>query len=185
MADTGPGLPPETLEHLFEPFYTTKAEGTGLGLAIAREIALAHQGELHAANRAEHAGAVFTLTLPAARPPATENRTLMIDAVHDPGHRRRSHDPPQPGVAARSEGYETLEAGDGDEALGANPKHGPDAVLLDLKMPGRGGLEVLAELGPALTDLPVIVVTALGRLGGGHRGHAPRCVRLSHQAVRP
>ena len=64
VADTGPGLAPEALKHLFEPFYTTKAEGTGLGLAIAREIALAHRGELHAANRAERAGAVFTLTLP-------------------------------------------------------------------------------------------------------------------------
>jgi two-component system, NtrC family, sensor histidine kinase HydH len=66
VADTGPGLAPEALKHLFEPFYTTKAEGTGLGLAIAREIALAHRGELHAANRPEHAGAVFTLTLPTA-----------------------------------------------------------------------------------------------------------------------
>ena len=66
VADTGPGLAPEALKHLFEPFYTTKAEGTGLGLAIAREIALAHGGELRAANRAEHAGAVFTLTLPIA-----------------------------------------------------------------------------------------------------------------------
>ncbi len=70
VADTGPGLAPEALKHLFEPFYTTKAEGTGLGLAIAREIALAHRGELLAANRAEHAGAVFTLTLPVA-PEAT------------------------------------------------------------------------------------------------------------------
>ena len=66
MADTGPGLAPEALKHLFEPFYTTKAEGTGLGLAIAREIALAHRGELRAANRPDRAGAVFTLTLPAA-----------------------------------------------------------------------------------------------------------------------
>ena len=66
VADTGPGLAPEALKHLFEPFYTTKAEGTGLGLAIAREIALAHRGELHAANRPDHAGAVFTLTLPVA-----------------------------------------------------------------------------------------------------------------------
>ena len=46
VADTGPGLAPEALEHLFEPFFTTKAEGTGLGLAIAREIALAHRGDL-------------------------------------------------------------------------------------------------------------------------------------------
>jgi two-component system, NtrC family, response regulator AtoC len=62
----------------------------------------------------------------------------------------------------RSEGYQTLEAADGDEALTRINSDAPDAVLLDLKMPGRGGLEVLAELGPALTDLPVIVVTALG-----------------------
>ncbi len=66
MTDTGPGLAPEAVEHLFEPFYTTKAEGTGLGLAIAREIALAHRGELRAANRTDGPGAVFTLVLPAA-----------------------------------------------------------------------------------------------------------------------
>ncbi len=65
VADTGPGLDPEALLHLFEPFYTTRAGGTGLGLAIAREIALAHGGDLRAANRADGPGAVFTLTLPA------------------------------------------------------------------------------------------------------------------------
>jgi two-component system sensor histidine kinase HydH len=65
VADTGPGLAPEAIGHMFEPFFTTKAEGTGLGLAIAREIALAHRGELRAANRADGTGAVFTLTLPA------------------------------------------------------------------------------------------------------------------------
>ena len=62
----------------------------------------------------------------------------------------------------RSEGYETLEAADGNEALASIESDSPDAVLLDLKMPGRDGLEVLAQLGPALADLPVIVVTALG-----------------------
>ncbi|MGZ3433063.1 MAG: ATP-binding protein [Isosphaeraceae bacterium] len=66
VADTGPGLAPEALGHLFEPFFTTKAEGTGLGLAIAREIALAHRGDLFAANRTDRPGAIFTLTLPAA-----------------------------------------------------------------------------------------------------------------------
>jgi two-component system, NtrC family, sensor histidine kinase HydH len=63
VADDGPGLSDEVLSHLFEPFYTTKAEGTGLGLAIAREIALAHRGELRAQNR-PGGGAVFILTLP-------------------------------------------------------------------------------------------------------------------------
>jgi len=66
VSDTGPGLSAEVRGHLFEPFFTTKHEGTGLGLAIAREIALAHRGELRAENRPDGRGAVFTLTLPVA-----------------------------------------------------------------------------------------------------------------------
>jgi two-component system, NtrC family, sensor histidine kinase HydH len=69
VADDGPGLSAEVLTHLFEPFFTTKAEGTGLGLAIAREIALAHRGDLRAEN-SPGGGAVFTLTLPVAKVPA-------------------------------------------------------------------------------------------------------------------
>jgi two-component system, NtrC family, response regulator AtoC len=61
-----------------------------------------------------------------------------------------------------SEGYLTVEAGDGEKALACIHSERPDAVLLDLKMPGKGGLELLSELGPALVDLPVIVVTAFG-----------------------
>jgi len=67
VADTGPGLSREMLSHVFEPFYTTKVGGTGLGLAIAREIALAHRGDLRVANRTEGTGAVFTLALPVDR----------------------------------------------------------------------------------------------------------------------
>ncbi len=67
VADTGAGLDGDALAHIFEPFYTTRPTGTGLGLAIAREIALAHRGELRAANRADAVGAVFTLILPAER----------------------------------------------------------------------------------------------------------------------
>jgi len=61
-----------------------------------------------------------------------------------------------------AEGYRTSEAVDGDTALAAIAAENPSAVLLDLKMPGRDGLEVLATLGPALAELPVIVVTAFG-----------------------
>ncbi len=65
VTDTGPGLCQATLDHLFEPFFTTRTEGTGLGLAIAREITLAHRGDLHAGNVVHGHGAVFTLTIPA------------------------------------------------------------------------------------------------------------------------
>ena len=64
--------------------------------------------------------------------------------------------------ALRSEGYVVIEVGDGNEALAKIRSEAPDAVLLDLKMPGKDGLEVLAQLGSELVDLPVIVITAYG-----------------------
>jgi two-component system, NtrC family, sensor histidine kinase HydH len=76
VADTGQGLSSEVLDHLFEPFFTTKPSGTGLGLAIAREIALAHHGELRAGPRPGSPGASFTLTLPVAGPDAKPERDL-------------------------------------------------------------------------------------------------------------
>lgn len=67
VLDRGPGIPNETLRHLFDPFFTTQPEGvgTGLGLTLAYDLARQHGGELTAANRPD-GGAVFTLWLPAA-----------------------------------------------------------------------------------------------------------------------
>lgn len=64
VRDSGPGLAPEVLAHLFEPFITTKAGGLGLGLSICREIVEAHGGRLWAATDLPR-GALFQFTLPA------------------------------------------------------------------------------------------------------------------------
>jgi signal transduction histidine kinase len=66
IEDTGPGLPPEVLARLGEPFFTTKppGEGNGLGLSVSRSILQRHGGELRAANRPE-GGASFVICLPA------------------------------------------------------------------------------------------------------------------------
>jgi two-component system sensor histidine kinase HydH len=66
VRDTGPGIPPERLASIFDPYFTTKPEGSGLGLWIAQQIVTAHAGGLKAQN-APGGGAVFTLTLPLAR----------------------------------------------------------------------------------------------------------------------
>jgi PAS domain S-box-containing protein len=64
VRDTGPGLPPESLSRLFEPFYTTKPEGIGMGLPICRTIIEAHGGRLWAIPCEPH-GALFQFTIPA------------------------------------------------------------------------------------------------------------------------
>jgi PAS domain S-box-containing protein len=65
IVDTGPGVPPELLERVFDPFFSTKERGSGLGLAICASIVQTHGGRLKAANR-EVGGAVFTVELPLA-----------------------------------------------------------------------------------------------------------------------
>jgi signal transduction histidine kinase len=62
--DDGPGIPPERIEEIFVPFYTTKEGGAGIGLALARQIALAHGGRLTAAPNGGR-GMTFVLSIPA------------------------------------------------------------------------------------------------------------------------
>lgn len=85
VADSGPGLSPELLERLFQPFVTTKldAHGTGLGLAVAFGIVREHGGLLLARNSAETAqsssrgeglgGAIFEMLLPQSSAPTDPN----------------------------------------------------------------------------------------------------------------
>jgi signal transduction histidine kinase len=72
VSDTGPGIPPEKVGSIFDPYFTTKTEGSGLGLWIAQQIITAHGGSIQAQN-GPAGGAVFVMTLPLNResaPPA-------------------------------------------------------------------------------------------------------------------
>lgn len=63
IGDTGCGIPPENLPHLFDPFYTTRPKGTGLGLAIAHEIIQAHGGRIEVESEVGR-GTTFHIYLP-------------------------------------------------------------------------------------------------------------------------
>ena len=65
IADHGPGIAPDKVQEVFEPFFSTKPQGMGLGLAICRSIVASHGGKLWAANNPER-GATFHFTLPIA-----------------------------------------------------------------------------------------------------------------------
>jgi signal transduction histidine kinase len=63
VRDSGPGLKAESVDHLFDPFYTTKPGGLGMGLSICRSITEAHGGRLWATANASR-GTVFQFVLP-------------------------------------------------------------------------------------------------------------------------
>ncbi|MFN0133300.1 MAG: sensor histidine kinase [Phycisphaerales bacterium] len=81
IADEGPGLHPDVLSRLFEPFASTKLDsrGTGLGLAVAEGIVREHGGLILARNRIDARGAIFEIMLPVSTPIADATRTA--DAV--------------------------------------------------------------------------------------------------------
>jgi signal transduction histidine kinase len=64
IEDEGPGIPPEHIDHIFDPFYTTKPHGNGLGLAISHSVIQRHFGALEVSSVVGK-GSVFTMYLPA------------------------------------------------------------------------------------------------------------------------
>ena len=76
VADSGPGIPEEAADHLFEPFATNgKKQGTGLGLVTVRNLVKAHGGDIEVETRAPEGGAAFTIALPLA---ATAGATARV-----------------------------------------------------------------------------------------------------------
>ena len=64
FTDSGGGIAPDVLPHVFEPFYSTKPEGLGLGLFISRNIVKQHGGQIEVDSRVGE-GTTFTVWLPA------------------------------------------------------------------------------------------------------------------------
>lgn len=82
IEDSGPGIPPDVLPRIFEPYYTTKADGTGLGLATCYNVMKAHGGNIFAESPPGK-GAVFTLYIPVGMP--TEENVPKPDKIRISG----------------------------------------------------------------------------------------------------
>lgn len=67
IRDNGPGIPPDVVDKVFQPFFTTRPGGTGLGLSIVQKVIVSHNGRVAAANQPE-GGAMFTLAFPTRVP---------------------------------------------------------------------------------------------------------------------
>jgi signal transduction histidine kinase len=83
VKDSGPGLSPEQIPHLFEPYWQAKAsqQGVGLGLAIAKGVVEAHGGEIHAHGNPGEPGSTFAFTIPLNPEQADESKTVTAAAT--------------------------------------------------------------------------------------------------------
>lgn len=171
VEDDGPGVPASLRAKVFEAFFTTKGpgEGTGLGLAISRSIAKEHGGELTLDDRPPGEGARFTLRLalatsvpllePEARtiPDGVPARVLVVD---DEAPVRDSLVRTLRRLGAHVDDLD--HAAEAERRLFAGTPY--DAILLDVRMPGRSGLDMHRALKERRPNLANRVVFMTGDL---------------------
>lgn len=166
VADRGPGLADELWARLFQPFQqgdsplVKRHEGTGLGLTICRRLVEAHGGSIDARPR-PGGGLIVRFTMAAARdagmasPVATSITTIRRVLVIDD----------DPAVAAllagilSDHGFAVESAPTGEAGLKRVATGAPDLCIIDLRLPGANGFDVLTQLRgtPAGASLPVVV----------------------------
>lgn len=166
IIDTGIGIPADEHESVFHKFYqvgsTTKGvrEGTGLGLAITKRLVEQHGGRIWLESECGK-GSRFSFTLPltaqaAARRQRKKPLILIIDDELAARELLVSYLEPH--------GYQAAVAVSADEALRQALELRPDAITLDLVMPGKGGgWKLLHELRhlPQTSSIPILVISVL------------------------
>ena len=168
VTDQGAGIPADKLEAVFDRFAQVDASdtrakgGTGLGLPICRGIVEQHGGRIWATSEPGQ-GSTFAFTLPAAPAPGEEVGAgpLPIGAV------LVCDDDPDVvevlGAMLEANGYATLRAHSGPEAVALAARQAPILVLMDLRMPGMSGWETIAAMraDPITADIPIIILSGL------------------------
>lgn len=175
VADTGCGMDKETIEHIFDPFFTSKeiGKGTGLGLSTVYGIVKSHDGHIMCYSELDQ-GTTFRVYLPA----------LVSDSVSE---KRREAE--QDNIQGRGEtillvddeeqirdicgklltrwGYQVIVANCGEDALNIyRERYGEiDLVILDISMPGMGGHKCLKELLLLNRELKVVVSSGYSLTG--------------------
>ena len=176
VADTGIGIPPANLSSIFEMFAQIDGSiersrgGLGIGLTLVKRLVEMHGGSIEARSEGEGQGSEFIVRMPAiieaaaaatiaAAPQRTANnyRILVVDDNEDAATSLAT--------LLQMTGHESFTAFDGPAALEAMERHRPDAVLLDIGLPGLSGYEVCrrARAQPWGSDMTLIALTGWGQ----------------------
>jgi two-component system NtrC family sensor kinase len=169
VADTGPGIPPETQSRIFEPFFTTKppGQGTGLGLSLCQGIVESHGGAIRLRSQPGE-GATFRVELPVRRSPAGEKglRELSIaPSISGKAILVVDDEPDVAGVLAdalRVDGHEVETAENGSAALEKLRGRTYDLIMSDLRMPELDGPGLYREVERRHPDLLARMVFLTG-----------------------
>lgn len=166
VSDTGHGISPDTMRHIFEPFYTTKpiGKGTGLGLATVYGIIKQSDGYVWAYSEPGK-GTTFKVYLPveeglvptaaASPPPVRASGEYVLLVEDEPAVRYMTS------RALKEQGYNVLEASDGPEALKL-VKHANgalDLIITDVIIPGLDGTELARQATRVKPGLPILFMS--------------------------
>jgi signal transduction histidine kinase/ActR/RegA family two-component response regulator len=176
VTDTGIGIAEADRERIFESFQQgtrapSREEGTGLGLTLCRRIVELHGGRLWVESEVG-VGSTFGFTLPATAPvvvveereqPVVGGRPVVVIVEDDPTSLELLE------VYLEGSGYELIVARNGADGLAAVRRDKPEAVVLDIRLPGIAGWDVLAAVkaDPATADIPVIVTSVVDERSRG------------------
>jgi CheY-like chemotaxis protein len=175
VSDMGCGMDKETLERIFDPFFTLKevGKGTGLGLSTTHGIVEQHDGTISVKSELGK-GTTFTICFPLAKgkdlPKSRPQKELIIGKD---GQRVLIVDDERPALDAlthlsRSLGYEAIPIEGPAEALKNYEKWAPDVVLMDRNMPEMSGISCVKELVRMDPNAKIIIVS--GYDGSGPDG---------------
>jgi signal transduction histidine kinase/ActR/RegA family two-component response regulator len=186
VSDTGQGISPEFLPHVFERFRqedgsTTRAQGgLGLGLAVVRHLVEQHGGTVSAESKGEHQGATFTVSLPISaaheRPEQTHSKAEQdVSRTPSNGSELLSgvrvlvvDDQPDArellSLVLKYAGAEVVTAGSAAAALKMLVEHKPQVLVSDIGMPSEDGFTLLSQIRSLPPEeggnIPAVALTA-------------------------
>ena len=171
VSDAGPGLAPADAARVFDKYHRThsarqRADGLGLGLYISKLVVEAHGGRI-GVDTTPAAGSTFYFSLAAVDSPVASARPAAASSTGAVKIARILVVDDQPNALSalaellRDEGHVVETAASGRDALARLDPFDPDALVVDMEMPGMSGGELVREVRRGRPDLPCVLMTGL------------------------